>query len=130
MEEFEVILVRYKGETGLSAHWSLLVCHITQSGVGNNYEVRMRDSPLTPRWELRFDEDFDIAEHWDVQDHVRLSYFHDPAELQDIIRRARLPDMKTENCQDWVRRVVKTAVAADIMPKRALETLQKVPILC
>ena len=47
---------------------------------------------------------------------------------QQVITTARLPDMKSDNCQGWVRGRVAFAVEGGILEKNAEDELWGVPV--
>jgi hypothetical protein len=61
---------------------------------------------------------------------VFLGFNSDPAELEAIIQRERLPDMLTENCQNWVWRVIKKAVEKKVLDSSAIDNLEGAPTHC
>jgi hypothetical protein len=126
-DSFEVCILWFKGASGLPLHWSLFV-NPSNSTIGNKYDAMAADTPLRPRWEYLYDENLDSLQLQGLGGKVVLGLTEDPATLEEITRRTKLPNMQNENCQNWVWRVVREAVRRRAISGDAATILATVPV--
>jgi len=55
---------------------------------------------------------------------VFLGYITDPGGMENIMKREPLPNMLTENCQNWVWRVISKAVEKEVLDGSAVDKLE------
>jgi hypothetical protein len=125
-EVFEVSLLWYKGIKEFPAHWAIFVS-VPGATVGNLYEVKTADTPFKPRWARSYRESYNTLASRTLGGKVFLGNTSDPAEIESISQRERVPDMLTENCQNWVWRVIKKAVEKDVLDSSAIDNLEEAP---
>jgi len=102
---------------------------LVETTTGNKYDVDVPDTPFKPTWRFAYEENFDMVTAEGVAGKSKFGTIGDPGEFEGILRRTKLPVMDSENCQDWVWRVIREGVDKGLLKRDSLQRLENVPRL-
>ena len=115
----------WSGEPDFRRHWLLLLTSQRGSRIGTSYDVNQDETNV---WILRIQENHDVSESGTYQDQVVLGLVDTSKveRLTEPINDVALPG-EGEDCQDWVKKVVRRLVAEKVAPTRALVSMGVAP---